>query len=249
MITSRKNEHIKELKKLERRRGRDEAGCFMAEGVKCVREALKSGFTVREVLLSDESLIKDLSADPGIVTAVTDEVIEALSDAKTPQGVVAVVEKKESAPVFSGLTVVLDDVSDPTNVGSIIRSADAAGASCVILSEGCADAFGPKSVRCSMGSVFHIPVVTADIKEYLSEFGKNGSCVCGHLKGDSVFPEDNDICVVIGNESRGVSGDTADLCGYKYRIPIYGRAESLNAGVAAGLMLYKAAESIRSYNL
>lgn len=249
MITSRKNEHIKELRKLDRRKEREQAGCFIADGLKCVTEALRSGFTVREVLFSDEGLLKGLSAGDYTFTAVTNEVIEALSDAKTPQGIVAVVELQECAPVFSGLTVALDDVSDPTNVGSIIRSADAAGASCVILSEGCADAFGPKSVRCSMGSVFHLPVVTADLKEYLSEFGRNGSCVCGHLKGDSVFPKDDNICVVIGNESRGVSDDIADLCGFKYRIPIYGRAESLNAGVAAGLMLYKAAESIRSFNL
>ena len=246
MITSRKNEHIKELRKLERKKGREEAGCFLAEGVKCVTEALSSGFCVREVLLSDESLIKGLETGPAAVTPVTDEVIEALSDAKTPQGVVAVVEKKSFSPVYSGLCAVLDGVTDPNNVGSIIRSADAAGASCVILSEECADAFSPKSVRCSMGSVFHVPVVITDIHEYLREFAKTGSTVCGHLKGDAGFPEDKNICVVIGNESRGVGDDTAALCGFKYRIPIYGRAESLNAGVAAGLMLYRAAESIRS---
>lgn len=97
-----------------------------------------------------------------------------------------------------------------------------------------------------MGSLFHIPVVKTDIIKYLSDFKKNGTVIGGFLDGTDEFIAGNNTCIVVGNEARGISDDVSALCEHRYKIPIYGRAESLNAGVAAGLMLYRAAEYTRS---
>ena len=246
-IDSIKNEYIKQLRSLKSKSARDESCLFLVEGEKCVKEALLSGFEVESVLFVS-GLADEFSGAECKKFLVSERIIEVLSDSKTPQGVIACVKKNGSEAVFEGLTVVLDGVSDPKNVGSIIRSADAAGAACVVMSFACADCFSMKAIRSSMGSIFHIPCVVCDIENYLKEFSKNGTVIGGHLKGTDAFEAKTNTCIVIGNESRGISDEITELCDQKYRIPIYGKAESLNAGVAAGIMLYKAAEDIRSHS-
>ena len=246
-IDSIKNEYIKSLRSLKTKSSRDDQGLFLVEGEKCVMEALESDFEVESVLFTDE-YAENFFAVKCKKFVVSQRIIEVLSDSKTPQGVIACVNKNASEAVFEGLTVVLDGVSDPKNVGSIVRSADAAGASCAIMSYACADCFSMKAIRSSMGSIFHLPCIVCDIEDYLKKFSQNGTVIGGHLKGTDDFKVEKNTCIVIGNESHGISDEITALCDQKYRIPIYGKAESLNAGVAAGIMLYKAAENIRSHS-
>ena len=140
----------------------------------------------------------------------------------------------------------LDRVQDPGNLGTILRTADAMGAAGLLLGGGCADPFGPKVLRSTMGSVYHIPLWQGELTAELAKLREAGfSLICGHLAGTEVLPEVGDKCVlIIGNEGSGVSDEVADMC-KKYRLPMYGRAESLNASVAAGILMYEIGHAMR----
>ena len=246
-IISAKNEYVRFLRRVRDKDIRSERHLCLIEGIKCVQEALASSVDIQDILLSNvEAALLGLEKNDPRIIRVSARVIEVLSEAKTPQGVIACASVKPAEPVYTGLVVALDRVSDPQNVGSIIRSADAAGACGVMLSENCADYLGQKAIRSSMGSVFHLPVAVVDLCDYLKEFSRNGTVIAGDLKGTNRLSVRKNTCVVIGNEAHGISEQVKEFCDQKYKIPIYGRAESLNAGVAAGIMLYKAAELLRS---
>lgn len=239
-INSLQNETIKQARALKSKKGREEYGEFLAEGEKCVQEALLSGVEVKNIFMHGEHhAIMALAKQKGVeIIQVPRPVIEALTSVQSPQNVAAAVAIPGQIRPDGDLVVALDGVSDPQNVGSIIRSADAAGAAGVVLGAGCADYLNPKAVRASMGSLFHLHVLESDLAAFLSEFKKTGCVVSGHLNGTCGLPDCKKICLVIGNESRGVSGHIAQLSDALYKIPIYGRAESLNAAVAAGIMMY-----------
>ena len=143
--------------------------------------------------------------------------------------------------VYNGFIVALDDVQDPQNIGTIIRTADAAGAACVVLSAGSADPYSPKAVRASMGSIFHIPVIAVPLPPYLNTLLPLGYQIAGaHLDGQTEYTLDPEkTCLVIGNESRGLSVAVLELTTQRIKIPMFGKAESLNAAVAAGILMYK----------
>ena len=146
----------------------------------------------------------------------------------------------------AGLIVALDCVQDPGNLGTILRTADAMGACGLLLGEGCADPYAPKPLRAAMGSIYHIPVWQGNLENEAARLAAQGfTLVCGHLKGTDVLPEPGEKCVlVIGNEGNGVSDAIAAQC-EKYRLPMYGFAESLNASVAAGILIYELARKMR----
>ncbi len=150
--------------------------------------------------------------------------------------------KQSSAFAAGGFIVALDGLGDPKNVGAIIRTADAVGADGVAVSEDSADFYGPKAQRAAMGSSFHIPVEVCSLPEKLAEFkDRGGMVIAGSMDGSGSLPDisGKEVCVVIGNEARGISRETRQAADVLYRIPIYGKAESLNAGVAAGIILYE----------
>jgi len=245
-INSLANETVKKARSLKSKKGREQLGEFLAEGEKCVQEAILSGMEVHSIFMHGEhhaimALAKQKGAE---VTFVPRPVIEALTSVQTPQNVAATVAIPLQTRPDGDLVIALDGVSDPQNVGSIIRSADAAGAAGVVLGTGCADYLNPKAVRASMGSLFHLPVFEYDLAAYIADFKKTGCVVSGHLSGTGTLPGCKKICLVIGNESRGVSDHIARMSDALYRIPIYGRAESLNAAVAAGIMMYMAREKL-----
>ena len=246
-INSTKNSYISELRSLKQRKYRFELGKFLAEGEKCAEEALRYG-DVEALLTVDECLPLNHEAEyrGARVILVSDAVMNAVSEFKTPQNAVAVVRKKTEPLGTSGIIAILDDVADPMNVGAIIRTADAIGAAGVLLSPGSADYTSPRAVRASMGSVFHLPVRIAE--DFLLELGalksRGFALVGGHLAGGEELPVTKNICIIVGNESRGLSEEIATLCDVLIRIPIYGKAESLNAAVAAGLLLYRAREKL-----
>ncbi len=245
-ITSTKNEYVKLLRSLKQKKGREETGLFLAEGDKCAAEALDNA-KVQALLTTQEQHPLAIQAEQKGVRAVlvSQAVMEAVSDVKTPQSAIAVVQKQQGRLPEQGLFVALEDVADPQNVGTILRTADAVGAAGVLLSGKCADYTSPKAVRAAMGSTFHLPVeVAQDFQGRLSAMKKAGvRLLGGHLQGVQTMPgQRENLCVIIGNEARGMSPDAARLCDYLVKIPIYGKAESLNAAVAAGILLYRCKE-------
>ncbi|MGE5493873.1 MAG: TrmH family RNA methyltransferase [Burkholderiales bacterium] len=245
VIRSSGNEYIKYARGLKTKKGRRESGAFLVEGEKCVKELVSfMPGSIQSVIIADDrygGIAGEAELKGARIYRVTESVLESVCDCKTPQGIAAVAAQPRHGEIYSGFIVMLDDAQDPQNVGTIIRTADAAGCSCVVLSPESADCFSPKAVRASMGSIFHIPVIKAELTGYIEKLMSLGyDIACGHLKGDIDFALDhNKTCLVIGNESRGVSEDIARVSTKLVKIPIYGKAESLNAAVAAGILIYK----------
>ena len=241
-ITSLKNPKVQQWKALKDRKGRKETGCFLAEGRKMVEEALASGFWV-EAILVDEARAGEFALPQGISAyALPENVLAAVCDTKTPQGVAAVVRMEQNARLGRRV-VALDGVQDPGNVGTIIRTADAAGLEGVILSEQCADVFSPKTLRATMGSIFRMPmVVTGDLPGYLAGLRAQGySVISSQLDGEPFYQRTavgERFCLIIGNEGNGVSDEVKATATHKVKLPMRGGAESLNAAIAAGIMMY-----------
>ncbi len=245
IITSFSNEFVKYARSLKNKKARSQNGAFLVEGEKCVTELAENmPETAQNVVVIEgkyQKLTKKLREAGAKVFFVSESVLDSISEAKTPQGIAAIALMPAYSRVDTGFIVMLDDVQDPQNVGTIIRTADAAGCSCVVLSEECADCFSPKAVRASMGSIFHIPVTRAFLPDYIRMLAANGhEIVCADIRGDTEFKLNwNNTCLIIGNESRGVSEDIRKLSAKMVKIPMYGKAESLNAAVAAGILIYK----------
>ena len=242
-LTSLKNPKVQSWRSLKDRKGRKETGCFLVEGRKMVEEALRSAFPV-EAVLADESRLDELYLPGNVpVYALSEHVLAAVCDTKTPQGVAAVVRMTNSASLGSRL-VALDGVQDPGNVGTIIRTADAAGLDGVLLSAQCADAFSPKVLRATMGSVFRMGIrVTEDLPGELARLKQEGfSVLSSQLDGTPFYerePVGERFCLVIGSEGNGVTPEVQQVATHRVKLPMRGGAESLNAAVAAGIMMYE----------
>ncbi len=249
IIESTKNELIKNARALSTKKGRMEQGLHFIEGENLVREAVVSGAEFSDAFIEEghELMAAVLSGSGANVRLVKRNVMKSLTNTETPQWVCATIKTPEtSVPDFypAGLIVALDRVQEPGNLGAIIRTADAMGASGVLIGDGCADQFAPKPVRASMGSIYHIPIWRGALPEELKKLSGTHVLICAHLKGNSQLPDPNESCVlIIGNESAGVSDDIANMCSL-YRLPMYGYAESLNASVAAGIIIYEIARKM-----
>ncbi|MDO4483412.1 MAG: RNA methyltransferase [Clostridia bacterium] len=240
-ITSLKNPKVALWKTLKDRKGRKATGTFLVEGRKMVEEAIASGFEIDALLVQD-----DYGYDcPPVHCAVyrmPAHVIAAVCDTKTPQGIAAVVKMKQ-IELRSGKLIALDGVQDPGNVGTIIRTADCAGIDGIVLTEQCADVYSPKVLRATMGSIFRMPMtVTADLPAFLKAFVQEGGSVISSQLDGTPFYERTDVaeafCLVIGNEGNGVSDEVQATATHRLKLPMRGGAESLNAAVAAGIMMY-----------
>ncbi len=239
-ITSRTNPRVQRARSLRESKYRKETGCHLVEGDKLVREAMASGVPLETVFVREG--YAGAVDFPCETVLVTDGVMDALSTAGTPQSLCAVAKTPDTTlpTAFSGTVLLLEDVQDPGNVGTLIRTADALGASCVLLSPQCADPFSPKTLRASMGSVYHLPVGVTDIPAALRALTAQGyTCLCGHLKGCEILPpKTSKMALLVGNEGNGVTDASAALC-YPYRLPMPGKAESLNAAVFGAILLYE----------
>lgn len=251
-IESRSNETVKRVKSLSAAKNRLTLGLHLIEGRKLLQEAVSSRIPVREAFFEEnaiEALLQEhaaLMAGGTRVYTVTRPVLEAMCDTQTPQGVCAAVETPGYIERFpSGMLVALDTVQDPGNLGTIIRTADAMGASALLFSDGCADPYSPKALRAAMGSTYHVPLWKGGLYEALQSLKQDGyTLICGHLNGSETLPAPGEKCViVIGNEGNGVSEEIAALCTL-VKLPMYGRAESLNASMAAGLLMYETARQM-----
>ncbi len=261
-ITSRENPMIKEAAALlKSKKARAEAGLFLAEGARLCAEASRSGLAVRRLFFTEEArekypeYLKDLIPIAADVQEITLPVSEKLSDTKTPQGIFAVCEFPENRADFDrdGLFVVLDDLQDPGNIGTILRTCDAMDVRGVLLC-GSADIWSPKVLRASMGCLFRLPVsVFADAAEAFSTLHAHGCTIfASTLSTDSVlldqvlFPKRS--AVVIGNEGSGIPTEDLARSDTLVTIPMPGRAESLNAASAAAILIYSASVGNRQFS-
>ena len=240
-ITSLKNPKVAAWKALKDRKGRRESGCFLVEGRKMVEEALASAFDVETVLVQEGMELPDGLTVP--VYELPEYVLTAVCDTKTPQGIAAVVRMKEQT-ALGGHIVVLDGVQDPGNVGTIIRTADAAGLDGVLLSNQCADVFSPKVLRATMGSIFRMNLrTTDDLPGELTKLREKGySILSSQLDGTPFYEREKvaeQFALVIGNEGNGVSEQVQQTATHRVRLPMRGGAESLNAAIAAAIMMYE----------
>jgi TrmH family RNA methyltransferase len=248
ILTSRTSERVVGVRRLHTRKGRRDAGLFLVEGPQAVREAVPSGL-LSEVFFSASAPPDLLELLTGVqVTQVSESVMEALAETRTPQGIVGICRWEPAAwqlaaPGGGPASVLLEGVSDPGNAGTIIRTADASGAAGVLLTTGSVD----PSVRASAGSIFHLPIATdvslGDLKAAIDPSRMLFAVATGDAAID-VFdwlgsvPSHQSICWVFGAEAPGVSQESRVLSDVQVRIPLYGRAESLNVAAAAAVCLY-----------
>lgn len=241
IITSKSNNLIKKTKKLLQKKHRQTS--YLIEGWHLLEEAKQSGATIRRVfaLPEMEARVKEFSE----VILVSLEVLKELCETSTPQGVVAEVEMPDTLPPshLKGRFVVLEDVQDPGNVGTIIRTADAAGFSGVFLSQYSADIYNDKTLRAMQGSHFHLPIYRMDMAMILDRL-KQANCltVATTLSRHSIdyksLPKSDSVAIVFGNEGRGVSEKTCEQVDVLTHITMPGQAESLNVAVAAGIVIF-----------
>lgn len=248
-ILSAKNTWIKELKKYHQKKYREEAQKYLLEGFHLLEEAEKSGAELTAVLYTGRgekewgSWLSRLPEDR--LCHVSDEVMASLSDLPAPQGILGVAAMEtHRQPDFAGAWLLLDSVQDPGNVGTMIRTADAAGMTGVILGKGTADIYSTKVLRSMQGSNFHLPVFSMDIKEAISHFKECGSKVFGTELNPQAVPYDKcvkteNFALIMGNEGQGVNKDFLKLSDNNIYIPVFGKAESLNVAVAGGILMYR----------
>ncbi|GBF74999.1 hypothetical protein PA598K_03374 [Paenibacillus sp. 598K] len=248
-ITSVQNSRVKGWAALLDKKHRDRTASFLVEGVHLVQEALKENAEL-ECIVYD--VVKGWPAELGEAAGVervaaSKQIIARCTGTDTPPPVFGVARKLRppTGRLFEGsLVVVLDGVQDPGNVGTIIRSADAVGADAVVLGRGCVDLYNPKTVRSTMGSLFHLPVIEGELTELLPEARRHGARLIGtSLHADNnCYAEDWTAAtwLVLGSESRGLSQEVQALLDASVRIPMRGGSESLNVAMAATVLLYEA---------
>ena len=251
---------IKWQKKPSRRR---EDGVFITEGIKMCRE-LPAERIIKVV--ASESFAKANPADiawfrkqtagkkDGVII-VSDTDFQKASDTVTPQGIMAVAkafsyDADELIAEENGLFILLEDLQDPGNLGTILRSSEAAGVSAVIMNETCVDIYNPKVIRATMGSFFRMKfAVVPDLKETVRKISESGgACYAAHLKGTDSYDHADytgKTAFLIGNESKGLTDELADAADRYIKIPMYGQVESLNAAMAATILMFEAARQRR----
>jgi TrmH family RNA methyltransferase len=251
-ITSMSNRIIKEARSLGNKKGRKISQAILLEGYRLVRDALDSGAEIRYFIISDNFFQKEelfLSQIPNIKKVqVPDELFSRISETESPQGVLAVAEKPvyDKKYIISSIkrAIALENIQDPGNLGTIIRSADACGFDAVFLSKDSVDPYNNKVIRSTMGSLFHIPVIVVEnFIETLQKLKSNNILIAAAHVRDAVPCWQADmsgkLAVIIGNEGNGISDEVLDIADITVMIPMSGKAESLNASAAASILIYE----------
>jgi TrmH family RNA methyltransferase len=258
-VTSLTNPTVKAVRALHLRKARDETGLFVAEGLKVVTEGIETGHAPKILLHGAEAsshpllqkAIAATMADNGQVIEVTQDILAKVSRRDYPQAVVGVFQQvfyplETLEPTAARCWVALHKVRDPGNLGTIIRTADAAGLGGVILVGECVDPFSVEAVRATMGSIFAVPLVRASEIEFAAwRNGWPGSVVGALLSATVDYRQvayARPTLLLMGNEQQGLPPEMADLCDVNVKIPMRGRADSLNLSVATGIMIYAATD-------
>jgi TrmH family RNA methyltransferase len=264
VLENPRSPRVRAVAKLSKRAARQETGLFLLEGPQAAREALAwAPETVIELYATPTALekhtdVRDAAIDAGVdLQYTTEAVLDAMADTVTPQGIVAVARQSPTAlkDVLAAdprLLAICEEVRDPGNLGTIIRAADAAGADAVILTGRTVDLYNPKVVRSTTGSLFHLPVAVdlelADVVERVHEAGLR--VVAADVGGDDFVASrgllSQPTAWLFGNEARGLDDAALAHADQSLRLPIYGRAESLNLATAASVCLYETAFAQRA---
>lgn len=253
-ITSKDNETIKYLKKLKDKKYRDQENCYIIEGIKLIKEAIGENIKIKYIIVCD-----DCKQENGIDSElkyeiakyeciyVSEKIFLSLTNVVNPQGILAVVEKGKNISKINydeDLFLILDDIQDPGNMGTILRTADSINLKQIIVSKGSADCYNPKVVRSTMGAIFRINIIESeDLTKTIKEMKKNKIKIATtSLQTEkSIYDITYEkTAIVIGNEANGVSNEVLELADEKIKIPMPGKTESLNASVATAVILYEA---------
>lgn len=255
-ITSSSNPTIKLIKSLYKKKDRWNKRLFVVEGIKIVDECLNSGYPIQYIVYSEQlfnvvggrELFDRISSLPNLIK-VPDKLFNEISDVETPQGILAIIPFE--VKMMEGIDddkepfiLLLDRVQDPGNLGTIIRTADAFGIDGIIVTEGCVDVYNPKVVRATMGSIFRVPIYHHERGEdIIRRLKEKGATVYSTSLQGKEFIQNADFkhfsLLIIGNESKGVSSNLESLADRLIKIPMVGKAESLNAAVASSIIMYE----------
>lgn len=253
IISSKDNDFIKHIRKLKDKKFRDLSNEYVIEGVKLVEEAIAENADIKQIIICEEcTKTADIPKHVMYEIAryecvyVTEKLFNFITEVQNPQGILAIVKKqanKNEIDYSEDIIVALDDIQDPGNLGTILRTVDSIGLKQILVSKGTADCFNPKVVRSTMGAIFRVNVVECeDLQKSLKEIKKHKfKVVVTSLQTDkSLYNIDfNKKAIVIGNEANGVSEAIQNLADEKIKIPMLGKTESLNASVATGIVLYE----------
>ena len=253
VITSKENNLIKHIIKIKNKKYRDEYNEYLIEGVKLVQEAIEENANIKNIIISEDALnselvnkyLKDELQNIDYIQ-VTDNIFKLISDVENPQGVLAVIEKDTkyaNTDYSQDLILALDDIQDPGNLGTIIRTADSVGLTQILVSKGTADVYNSKVIRSTMGAIFRVKIIECDnLVETLKNIQENNFKVVVTSLGAKKSIYDLELkkrAIVIGNEANGVSKEVIEMADEKVIIPMLGKTESLNASVATGVILYE----------
>ena len=253
-ITSKDNDFIKHVKKLKEKKYRDLNNEFVVEGIKLVKEAIQEKAKIKQIIICEDcestEIPKDLTYEIARFECiyVSKQVFNSITEVKNPQGILAVVSKNSSTNITqidysNDIIVALDDLQDPGNLGTILRTIDSIGITQILVSKGTADCFNPKVVRSTMGAIFRVKIIECeDLKSTLKEIKKHHfKIMVTSLQTDnSIYDVDyNKKVIVVGNEANGVEQEIQEMADEKIKIPMLGKTESLNASVATGIVLYE----------
>lgn len=253
VITSKDNEIIKNIKKLKEKKYRDIEGKYIIEGIKLIEEAIKESVNIDKIVICEDCINND-SIESKLMYEiakndciyVSQKVFENITEVSTPQGILAIINKKDnsnSIDFSEDIIVVLDDLQDPGNLGTILRTLDSIGLHQIIITKNTTDAYNSKVVRSTMGAIFRINIIqTNDLPKIINEMKKHKfKIMATSLQGNkSIYDIDyNKKVIIIGNESKGVSEVAFKEADEQIKIPMLGKAESLNASVATSIVLYE----------
>ncbi|WP_069650948.1 23S rRNA (guanosine(2251)-2'-O)-methyltransferase RlmB [Caloranaerobacter ferrireducens] len=256
-ITSLSNPLIKSVRALHKKKDRWKQRKFFVEGVRAVEEAVKSDVKIDSILYTEslfdtfggQQLFNLINKKGYRLFKITEKILKTVSDTENPQGIIAIIEfnlvNLDDIFIKEGnFIIILDKIQDPGNLGTIIRTADAFGANGIVLTRGCVDVFNPKTIRSTMGSLFHLPVSYEDsIEKVITKFKEIGIKIIATSLDAEQFCYDidltQDFALIIGNEASGVSKEAIELSDHKIKIPIEKRTESLNAAIASGVIMYE----------
>lgn len=253
VISSKDNEQIKHIKKLKDKKYRDEVNEYIVEGIKLVNEAIEENVNIKTIVVCEEceytegieqALLYEIAKYNCMY--VTKKIFLSITDVVNPQGILAVVEKEDSIEKINykeDIILALDGIQDPGNLGTILRTADSANLKQIILSSDCADPYNPKVVRSTMGAIFRMNIITSENLAKTLQMVKKHKfevVVTALDTNKSMYDiQYNKKVIVIGNEAKGVSNEIQNLADQKVIIPMLGKTESLNASVAASIMIYE----------
>lgn len=253
MISSKDNEFIKHIKKLKEKKYRDQSGEYIIEGIKLIAEAINEKAKIKHIVICEDcekandipkSMMYDIARYDCVY--VTKKVFSSITQVQAPQGIFAVIEKEGigvEVDYTENIILALDDIQDPGNLGTILRTADSVGLKQILVSKGTVDVYNPKVVRSTMGAIFRVKTIECeDLTKCIKEARRHRfKLVVTSLDTDNtIYNIDyKKKIIAIGNEANGVSKQIQDMADEKVKIPMLGKTESLNASVATGIVLYE----------